>query len=224
MPNENENQQPPAPPPAVDSTALQTRLAEMEKQMKANETAWQNKEHQYITAVNQLAERIGPNDEPEPSPEPDPSMLAAMQRQLAPLEARLSATQDALDGQSFMQTASAMGATSQQVSEAEQQYQNWRQSGLSTVDGRGNRRTPTRREALAFVLGNSTIAGALKEAPTRNAAALREQLLGTAAFEVGSGTQGPVRRAKGYSFDELEQLPLGDRIKKREELLDKDGF
>lgn len=211
--------QPPAgapPPPNPEMQALQRRLQEMEQ-----------KEAQYIAALNHLAERV-PQDPPpgghgHDEDQLDPVLEKQVSKLLTPLQQRLAEQADMLDQSNFMQMAAAMGATPQQVGEAEQQYRAWSESGLQTVDKKGNRKTPTRREALAFVMGNGAIGAAMKEAPTRSIQAMRQQLLGDAAFSGGEALPAPIRRG-GLNYEEVEKLPLNERLAKREAELDKNGF
>lgn len=212
-----------------DMSELQKQLAALQEEQKG----WQTKEGQYIAALNRIAERL-PEEEPSPAPKDedfDEATNKILERRvserLTPLLEEQQATRDMLDQMMFMQHAAAMGATPAQVGEAEQQYQGWQASGLRTVskDNRGRRveRIPTRKEALAFVLGNSTMGGMLKEAPTKSMQALRAQLLGNAAFEAPGG-RAPARPDFGLNYEEVEAKPLNERIKAREEALDKVGF
>jgi hypothetical protein len=62
----------------------------------------------------------------------------------------------------------------------------------------------------------------MKEAPQKQVQALRQQLLGTAAFENPAAGYRPPNT--GLNFEEVEQKPLDERIKLREAALDKTGF
>jgi len=205
---------------------LDTLLSEQKK--------WETEKGQYIEALNKLAERLPEPSEEAPPKEPDfdPETNEILERRVSsritPLQAQLEAQSDMLDQMMFMNHAAAMGALPQQVAEAEQQYQGWRATGLRTVsvDPRTKRRIekiPTRKEALAFVLGNGTMGSMLKEAPTKSMAALRAQLLGNAAFENPGGGLREMPQS-GLNFDEVESKSLDERLKLREEALDKNGF
>lgn len=212
-----------------DVGELQRKLTAMEEEQKG----WKSREGQYIETLNRMAERL-PSDEPEPQQKEedfDESTNKILERRvnerLAPLMEEQQSTRDMLDQMMFMQHAAAMGATPAQVGEAEQQYQGWQASGLRTVskDNRGRKveRIPTRKEALAFVLGNLTMGGMLKEAPGKSMQALRAQLLGNAAFEAPGG-RAPTRPDFGLNYEEVEGKSLDERLKVREEALDKHGF
>lgn len=208
------------PPPAVDVAALQKRLADAEA-----------REAQYVEAINRLAERV-PGEDPPPAQdeEPlDPTIAKRVDAMLSPLQQKIRAQEDLIDQQMFMQLAAAAGVTPEQVGQAEKQYQEWQETGLMTVrtvrTAQGLKRveaTPTRQEALDFILGRTTRGAMMKEAPTRSMQALRSQILGGAAFET-SGGGAPTRRSEA-SYAELEAKPIEERLKAREAALDREGF
>lgn len=194
---------------------------------------WTAERGQFIDAMNRMAERL-PAEEELPAPKEedfDEATNKILERRvnerLGPVLEQQQQQNDMLDQMMFMQHAAAMGASPQQVGEAEQQYQSWQATGLKTVtrgkNGRMVEKVPSRREALAFVIGNSTMSGMLKEAPVKSTAALRAQLLGAAAFENSGGGERPTSRT-GLSYEEVESKPMNERLKIREAALDKNGF
>lgn len=209
----------PPPAPGPDLNALQKQLAEM-----------QAREAQYIEAINKMAERM-PGDEPPPregeEDQLDPVLQKRVSEMLTPLQRKLAQQEDMIDQQMFMNLAASAGVSPEQVGEAEKQYQSWRKSGLRTLaydleTRREVERTPTRQEALDFVLGRMQRGAMMKEAPGRSMQALRAQLLGQHAFEAGAGSM-PLQRSP-TSYAEVEALPIDQRLKKREEELDRTGF
>lgn len=210
------------PPPAgPDLATLQKQIKEM-----------QDREAQYIEAINKMAERMPGDDTPAPPPadeEPlDPAVQKRVDALLTPLQRKLSQQEDLIDQQMFMNMAAASGVTPEQVGEIEKQYQTWKGTGLRTVaydphTRQQVERTPTRQEAMDFVLGRAARQGMLKAAPERSLQTMRQQLLGGSGFDPNAGGGGPTRRSE-TSYAELEALPIDQRLKKREEALDREGF
>jgi hypothetical protein len=191
--------------------------------MEAQQKSWQAREAEYVGVINQFAERLPAAAPQEPSDEPDPMLMKAAERLTAPLRAQMMAQQDSLDSMQFMNSAAMMGASPEEVGESEKLYQQWRGSGMRTVDAKGNERHLTRMEALDLVMGRGMRATRMKEAPTKNLAALRQQLVGAGDFGGAVGRAAP-EPSRARDFDEIEKLPLEKRIAKREERLDETGF
>lgn len=197
-------------PPAPD---LSARLSELEKQNA-----------QLIDYALSLEKRTGGGEPTPPKEEPPIQVDEDVQKYIDQRESKLlgtvSSLQDQLDQMQFVATVQQTGVDVELAKKADTLYQQWRQTGFRTVDGAGRARVPSRKDALAIVAGNAMLEQGGQKATERTAASLRG-LLGVDR-PAGGGFGGvPSSRPDEAA---IEALPLAERLKKREELLDAQGF
>jgi hypothetical protein len=208
---------------------LADRLAALEaSQTQLTNRLTETQQHNQILAryASGLEEQVKagkPVVEAPPPPELDEDVKKYVDSIQQASQQQTLTLQDRLDAMEFQNAMLSSGLPQDLVPEVEKLVANQRQKRIPSFNEYGQATLYSRKDALVTVLGARAMQQARTEAPTKALNSIRTQLnLPNGGVERGGGAP-PPNQQNVMSWDDFNQLPLTERIKRNGEALDKMG-